>query len=217
VLRALTTTILALPLLLAGADNLIVCDEIPAMQTLAKHIDARLHQSSEIVSQAQMPASLAGYRSVIVYIHGNLSELAETAFIGYANGGGKLVLLHHSISSGKRKNKDWFPFLGITLPAGYQYIDDATWDVIPAGGGMPFTMQETEVYLNHVDDADRTILLSLHYRDPKTGDVFDQATAGWRKKTEKGTVYYFMPGHKPSDFDYEPYVQVLTDALKNRE
>jgi hypothetical protein len=197
----------------AAADNLIVCDEVPAMENLAKQIETRLHQSSEITSQDKLPASLAGYKSVIVYIHRDLAEPAELAFIDYAKNGGKLVLLHHSISSGKRKNKYWFAFLGIELPPAYKYIDDATWDVIPAGGGAPFTMHDTEVYLNQKPDAHRTLLLSLRYRDPKTGEVFEQDTAGWTKPAGRGTIYYFMPGHYPKDFEYEPYVQVLISAL----
>jgi hypothetical protein len=210
---ALFTSLLAPPTLAAAADNLIVCDEVPAMENLAKQIETRLHRSSEIVSQDRLPASLAGYQAVIVYIHKDLAESAERAFIDYANGGGKLVLLHHSISSGKRKNKDWFPFLGITLPESYRYIDDATWDVVPADGGSPFTMHDTEIYLNQVPDANRKLLLSLRFTDPKTGERFEQNTAGWVKKTGKGTVYYFMPGHKATDFEYEPYVRILMKAI----
>jgi hypothetical protein len=206
---------LCFPALLAAAQNLIVCDEVPAMENLARQIETRLHQSSEITSQDKLPASLAPYKSVIVYIHRDLAEPAETAFIDYAKNGGKLVLLHHSISSGKRKNEYWFPFLGIALPESYRYIDDATWDVLPADGGSAFTMHDTEIYLNQAPDADRKLLLSLRFHDPKTGETFEQNTAGWVKKTGAGTVYYFMPGHKPSDFEYEPYVQVLIQALKS--
>ena len=64
---------------LFAADNLIGCDEIPAMQTLAKQIVTRLGQTSKITSQGKMPAVLNGYKSVIVYIRGNLSEPAEVA------------------------------------------------------------------------------------------------------------------------------------------
>ncbi len=210
-IRALLLSLLLSVRLSAAADNLIVCDEVPAMETLSKQIETRRHQSSEITSQDKLPASLSGYRNVIVYIHRDLAEPAERAFIDYANGGGNLVLLHHSISSGKRKNKYWFPFLGITLPESYKYIDDATWDVTGRDG--TFTMHDTEVYLNQNPDANRTVLLSLRYRDPKTGQTFEQATAGWVKKTGSGTVYYFMPGHYAKDFDYEPYVAVLMKAL----
>ncbi len=186
------------------------------MRNLARQIETRLHQTSEIVNQDQLPSSLGTYRNVTVYIHGDLHEPAENAFIDYAKNGGNLVLLHHTISSGKRKNKSWLPFLGVTLPPAYKYIDDMTWDIVPtaATGGAPITMHETEIYLNHVDDADRTVLYGLRFTDPKTGEHFDQAIAAWTRKTERGTVWYFMPGHKASDFEYEPYVVALMKAYR---
>jgi hypothetical protein len=81
-----------------AADALIVCDEVPAMKVLARQLEQRAHVSSEIVSQDQMPPSLSGYKAVLVYIHKDIAEVSEKAFIEYATGGGKLVLLHHSIS-----------------------------------------------------------------------------------------------------------------------
>src|SRR5260370_18707538 len=73
---------------------------------------------SEIVTEDRMPAKLASYPAVIVYLHKVLAESAEKAFIAYANGGGKVIVLHHSISSQKRKNPAWRSFLGGSLPAG---------------------------------------------------------------------------------------------------
>jgi hypothetical protein len=212
--RLLLAFALALPLLAASPENLIVCDEVPAMQNLAKQIETRRHQTSEIASQNKLPASLAAYRNVIVYIHGDLHEPAELAFIDYAKTGGNLILLHHTISSGKRKNKYWLPFLGVTLPRGYKYIDDATWDLVPVDDAAPFTMHETEIYLNHEDDPDRTLLMGLRYSDPKDGRLYEQQTAAWMKKTDRGVVWYFMPGHKASDFEYEPFVQLLMSSVK---
>jgi hypothetical protein len=116
---------------LAAADGvLIVADEIPAMERLAGRLKTATGIASTIVKQAQMPSDLSGYPAVIVYIHGKLEEGAEKAFIGYAGGGGKLILLHHSISTGKRPNRYWLPFLGISLPegelsaGGYKYFED---------------------------------------------------------------------------------------------
>ena len=83
-----------------------------------------------------MPADLSGYSTVAVYIHRTIGEPAEKAFIGYANAGGKLLLLHHSISSGKRPNKYWFPFLEIALPVGdvgeggYKYYEGISMDLV---------------------------------------------------------------------------------------
>jgi hypothetical protein len=55
-----------------AADVLIVADEIPAMEALAKAMKAEEGIDSEIVTQAEMPASLADFRAVIVYIHQEL-------------------------------------------------------------------------------------------------------------------------------------------------
>jgi len=55
--------------------------------------------------------------------------------IGYAQEGGRLIALHHSISSGKRTNEQWFSFLGVDLPkgdvagGGYIWIEGVTIEV----------------------------------------------------------------------------------------
>src|SRR5690349_7864616 len=102
------------------------------MQVLARQFQTRTGKTSKIVLQTEMPASLSGYKTVAVYIHKDINEGPEHAFLDYVNAGGKLMLLHHSISSGKRKNKDWLPAFQITLPTakfddgGYAYFDPAT-------------------------------------------------------------------------------------------
>lgn len=122
--------------LFAGSGVLIVADEMPAMELLAGKLKAAEGLASDLVLQTALPADLTRYGTVIVYIHKGLDEAAERAFIGYAEGGGKLLVLHHSISSGKRKNKDWFPFLGVALPQGgvnedgYQWQESITLDLV---------------------------------------------------------------------------------------
>src|SRR5438128_2615196 len=124
---------------------LIVADEPPAMEVLAKEWEERVALRSAIIAQDELPTSLALYPVLVVYIHGNLDEKAERAFIDYANGGGRLILLHHSISSGKRRNPDWFPFLGISLPqgapseGGYHYAGSVAWDVVNLAPQHPVT------------------------------------------------------------------------------
>ena len=130
------TLLLSLLALAARADVLIVADEFPAMQELAAKLKAQENVDSKVVSQKEMPAALAPYTAVVVYIHGALSEPAENAFIDYTQAGGKLVLLHHSISSGKRKNAHWFEFLGVALPegdvtnGGYKWIEGVSWELV---------------------------------------------------------------------------------------
>ncbi len=115
---------------------LIVADEFPAMQVLAGKLKAGEGIDSRIVKQEDLAAVLAMYPAVIVYIHGKLSPAAEKPLIDYTNDGGKLILLHHSISSGKRTNQFWFPFLGVSLPlgdvaqGGYKYYDPVTMEIV---------------------------------------------------------------------------------------
>ena len=115
--------------LAARAEVLIVADEFPAMEVLAKRLTSEENVFSQLVEQTKLPAKLDQFAAVVVYIHKDLAAAAEEAFIRYAEAGGRLVLLHHSISSGKRKNRDWFKFLGVELPedsleqGGYKWIE----------------------------------------------------------------------------------------------
>jgi hypothetical protein len=215
---------------------LIVADERPPMEVLARELAARARARSEIVTPDAVPPTLAGRPAVVMYVHKDLPEPAEQALLGYARAGGRLVLLHHAISSSKRANREWLPALGVTLPAGdvatggYKYVDDATFEVenrarrdpvttrgVPySRAGHSFTMRETEVYLNHVLDGPRTTLLRLRWKDPGTGTTWQQDTAGWRRPLGRGIVYYFMPGHKASDFANPSYAQILTNAITGR-
>jgi hypothetical protein len=106
---------LVMGLATAAGQVLIVADEMPAMEVLAKGLQDLEGISSTIVEQSRMPASLSGYQAVIVYIHKDLLAAPEQAFIDYTRQGGKLLVLHHSISSVKRSNEQWFDFLGVDL------------------------------------------------------------------------------------------------------
>ncbi len=210
-----------------GPNVLIVVDEVPPMAVLGRQLHEQIRARFTIARQEQMPSALSAFGAVFVYIHNQLNEDAERAFIAYAEGGGTLILLHHSISSHKRSNKYWFPFLGVTLPVGdlesggYQYFDPAVFEAIKlnalgkeAPGATPaFVLEGTEVYINHVLAGPRTFLLGLRWKDPKTGKEYLQHTAGWRRKTGKGEVYYFMAGHRAVDFEDRIYARMLADAV----
>lgn len=231
-----------------AAQALIVADEFPAMEVLAAKLKAEEKIDSKIVKQTELPADLKPFDAVIVYIHRELAEPAEMAFIKYANEGGRLVLLHHSISSGKRKNKEWFKFIGIELPlgdvaqGGYKYYEGITMDLVNLnpthfitsnkitwpkqdewqGKGKSgatkaapaVTLEETEVYLNHVlTGAPRTILCGFDYKNAKSGKVYQQARAGWIKPAGKGTLTYLMPGHSAKDFENPVYSRIVVNAV----
>ena len=120
---------------LSAAEVLIVADEFPAMQVLADKLKAEEGLASRIVKQTQMPGDLAPFRAVIVYIHRALEAPAEKAMLDFLNNGGRLVALHHSISSGKRTNENWFAAFGVDLPkgdvtnGGYKWIEGVTIEV----------------------------------------------------------------------------------------
>src|SRR5258708_951786 len=65
------------------AEVLIVADEFPAMEFLAGKLKAEEKITAKIVSQTELPASLAPFDAVVVYIHGALAEKAEDSFIYY--------------------------------------------------------------------------------------------------------------------------------------
>jgi Trehalose utilisation len=231
----------------AFADVLIVADEFPAMEVLAEKLQTEEHIHSKVISQKELPESLASFEAVVVYIHKDLSENAENAFIAYALGGGKLVLLHHSISSGKRKNAHWFSFLGVSLPdgdvshGGYKWIEGVSLDLVnlnpnhfimtnkvtypehvaylgpnpsvPHGSLPGFKLNESEVYLNHVLDGNRTFLMGVKFTDEKSGAAYMQAHAGWIKPAGKGTVIYLMPGHTKHDFENPAYSRIVLNAV----
>ncbi len=211
-------SLLCFPLI--GAKSvLIVSDGVP-VQILA--VQLKSHGiNSDTVTQQSMPTKLAAYPAVLVYIHGVLLESAEKAFIDYANSGGKLIVLHHSISSQKRQNHAWMQFLGVSLPegdvaqGGYKYYDPVRAEYRGEDRDA-IELPATEVYVNHVLSGQHTILLGLKFVEKKSGVTYMQDTAGWYKKAGKGWVMYFMAGHSGKEFEDPAYAQILTNAVNFR-
>ncbi len=134
----------------AGEKILIVHDELPQMEFLSGLLKERCGYEVEVKTQSGMPPDISPYKAVIVYIHGKLFEEPEKAFVAYAKSGGKLIVLHHSISSGKRKNVYWFDFLGVKLPegsweeGGYKWIEPVSQKVVNINPGHFITSHEIE-------------------------------------------------------------------------
>lgn len=227
--------------LMAAKPVLIVSDGVP-IQILAVQLKAK-GIPSETVTQESLPPKLSSYPAVLVYVHAVLADAAEKAFIAYANSGGKLIVLHHSISSQKRKNPEWLSFLGVKLPegdvseGGYKYYDPINLTVVNLAPNEWITTHDvhwesrtdyhgedrdsidlpaTEVYLNQVLEGPRTLLLGLKFRDEKSGKNYLQDTAGWYKKAGKGRVMYFMAGHSGKEFEDPAYSQILANAINFR-
>jgi len=97
---------------------LIIQDEKPQMDVLAKFLTEKGKLPVKIVDQQSLPNQISSYKAVIVFIHGQLYEQTERAVIDYTKAGGRLIALHHSISSKKAENKFYFDFLGMHLKKG---------------------------------------------------------------------------------------------------
>ena len=100
------------------SEVLIIQDELPQMEVLAKFLREEGKLSVTIVDQQSLPENLSPYEAVLVFIHKDLREKTERAIIEYTRNGGKLVCLHHSISSKKALNEFYFDFLGMRLDKG---------------------------------------------------------------------------------------------------
>jgi hypothetical protein len=122
---------------------LIIQDELPQMEVLSDFIIRNGEDISvQIVDQDQLPGTKSAYDAVIVYIHRKLFEGTEKWIIDYTKNGGRFICLHHSISSGKAKNRDYFPFLGMRLDgtdkandaelpgAGYAWVEPVTLTIV---------------------------------------------------------------------------------------
>ena len=228
--------------LMAASDVLIVADEFPQMKLFANMLERRAKTHCITVEQSNMPPDLSQYRTVVVFIHRVMQEATEKKLIEYANAGGKLLILHHSISQAKGKNRFYFDFLGMKLPGGdlsqggYKWIEGVKLSIVNLAPDSyitthnikypeqinynqrqhpGFTLDNTEVYLNHtfIDGEDKKVLLGFKYQDADTGRVYMQDRAGWLKKAGKGWIIYFMPGHESDDFENPCYQQLLLNAL----
>ncbi|HOZ45879.1 MAG TPA: ThuA domain-containing protein [Candidatus Hydrogenedentes bacterium] len=112
----------------AAGKLLIVADEWPQMEVLGAYLAEKGGHDVEKVEQTALPKSLSAYEGVFQFVHGRLDDATAEALMAYAKGGGRLIVLHHGISSKKAETKDWMPFLGVVLDRGedaqyrYSYI-----------------------------------------------------------------------------------------------
>ena len=96
------------------ADLLIVADEWDQMKPLQAFLEAAGHAVAT-AEDKDVEADLSSYYAVFMYLHKVVEQNAIDAMIAYANGGGRLVILHHGMASAKLKNPDWLAFAGIHI------------------------------------------------------------------------------------------------------
>ena len=101
---------------------LIVTDEADRMRPLAAYLKDKGRIGSVIVDYKSLPENkrvlpddLTEYDALVGYIHGDLDEPTERRIIEYTRAGGRFVGVHHMVSSGKKKNRFYFDFLGLHM------------------------------------------------------------------------------------------------------
>lgn len=107
---------------------LIVSDERPQMEALAKFLRDEGGYETQIVAQEGFPDDLSGYAGVFNFVHSPLADKVEEALIAYALAGGRLITLHHGISSSKMLNEKWLRFCGVALFR--KERDEGGWSVL---------------------------------------------------------------------------------------
>jgi len=96
---------------------LILFDEKPQMEVLAKRLKSEGYAVDFVSTKDKLPI-LDPYHAVVVFIHKVFPADQAEAVIRYTRAGGRMIALHHTISSAKAKTPDWLRFLGIELAKG---------------------------------------------------------------------------------------------------
>lgn len=115
---------------------LIVTDEPETIVPLVEHLETEAGYNVRTVDEANLPQDLSKQAGVFMYIHGLMTGKTARTLIAYAEGGGRLLVLHHGISSKKAKTPEWLHFLGIYLETDktskdrYTWRKDATYDLV---------------------------------------------------------------------------------------
>jgi hypothetical protein len=225
----------------AQGDVYLVHDDPAPMRTLAAFLAAQ-GQRAVVEDEAEFRAhrEAAAPKAVVVYVHKPLHPELEEWLIRYAEGGGRLVVLHHGIASAKTENRRWLPFLGIRISKDEEpkwLVARGTFQLVnlrpdhyvtshgvkypsraPYGGAErpAIELRETEAFLNQgFTDGDRKTVL-FGFRMEADGKVYAQDRAGWLMPAGKGQVFYFQPGHSALDFENRDYAQIVLNALEWR-
>ena len=96
-------------------EVMIIADEWPQMHMLAASLTALGPIVAHATEEDKIPADLAPYDAVVMYIHKVMDVKVEQALIRYAMQGGRLIVLHHGLASAKLHNPQWLQFTGIHL------------------------------------------------------------------------------------------------------
>jgi len=187
---------------------IIVQDEMPQMKVLAKFLRENGKLSVAVTDQRSFPKDLSVYDAVIVFIHGNLQENTENSIINYTKNGGKLICLHHSISSKKAQNKFYFDFLGIQLDngpmekGGYKW-KESSWSLVNLNSkhfitNFDVNWDEKIVYTPSDYPSTESVYPSITFKNDSEVFINHKFTDGREKVVLCGIVY----NDKESDKTY---------------
>lgn len=179
---------------------LIVQDELPQMAVLAEFLRETGHLSVTIMDQQSLPEDLSEYQAVVVFIHRDLEARTEQSIIHYTKNGGKLICLHHSISSKKALNRFYFDFLGIRLDkgsmetGGYKWIA-SNWSLVNLNSQHFITnsdvnWDETIVYTPSDYPSTEHVYPSITLQDDSEVFINHKFTDGREKTVLCGIVYH---------------------------
>lgn len=93
---------------------LVLADAANELTTLARRLTAEGYRI-ERADQRSVKTPFDRFQTVVVYVHQPLLPPVETGLIGYANRGGRLLVLHHAVASAKMANPKWLAFLGVSI------------------------------------------------------------------------------------------------------
>ncbi len=225
----------------------IVADEKPAMDVLAGFLRGEPGCEVTYFDTADLPADLSGWAAGFMYVHKPLPRAAEKALIAYATGGGRLIVLHHGIASGKMRNPAWMRLCGMYIaprddpehpwkvegntthtlvnlrPGHYITSHKVVWDrweryrssdAPSRPARLPaMDLEGTEIFLNQhfTDGREKTVLLGFIWRGEDRTVMQDRS--GWLKRTGRGWLIYFQPGHTAGDFRHPGFRQMLWNCL----
>lgn len=115
-LRLTLLLLLATSAVPAASRIYLVQDDPGPISVLARFLNAHGHAAS-VEDQATFRRHLntISAEAVFMYVHGAFDPAIEARLIRYAKSGGRLIILHHGIASGRMRDRRWMPFLGVKI------------------------------------------------------------------------------------------------------
>ncbi|HET8546689.1 MAG TPA: hypothetical protein VFL57_01725, partial [Bryobacteraceae bacterium] len=95
----------------AAPRAVLLHDELGPMETLG----AALTKSGFEAAVQEQSVFTPKTDVVFMYVHGDLKPSVRDALIAWAERGGRLIVLHHGMASGKMRSPRWPEFLGVRI------------------------------------------------------------------------------------------------------